>query len=106
LWRQRQRSVSLKNNFFKYLGGQLLIFPLFKKKALNYVNVFQLSVAFRAFKLTGTYSVVRKKHRYPPKSFKNSSALPSLDVLHCLKLLPKAEQCLFQETANKYTVSG
>lgn len=51
--------------------------------------------------------MVRVKFKCTLKSpLKNSSALPSLAGLHCLKQLPEAEQGLFQETANKHTISG
>ena len=47
-----------------------------------------------------------KYPRTPKSLLKNSSALPSPAGLHCLKQVPEAEQCLFQETANKHSVSG
>lgn len=51
--------------------------------------------------------MVRVKLKFTLKSpLKDSSALPFLAGLHCLKQLPEAEQGLFQETANKHSVSG
>lgn len=103
-----QRIISLNTLSSIFPSGQLFIFLLKKKKkALNYVKEPQLSLAFRASKLRGTYSVVRVKYKCTLKSpLKNSSAPPSLAGSHRLKQLPEAEQCLFQETANKHTVSG